>query len=63
MEEEYVSVNEIVFEETFHPTVFLRWREVRETHVVADVLEQMWLGSKGTERWQPLPRVTGEEPR
>ena len=36
----------------FQPTSALRWRN--------GILEQMWQGSDGSQRWEPVPTVNDE---
>lgn len=43
--------------EAFHLTPALRWRVPSGTTTKPPVLEQMWQGDRGTQRWEPVPRV------
>ena len=41
----------------YRATMQLRWRVPPETTTNPPVLEQMWQGSDGTQKWEPIPRV------
>lgn len=40
--------------ETFSSTMELRWRR---NYYASRILEQKWIGSKGSEQWKEIPKI------